>query len=330
LIIALRLFAKSPRADMPFSVFPVNDTDAANAWLVDESNHDFREWDDASLEDQNKWAELEAFLSAVTGFKTHSIIKIVKDAIPNHLPVENLMVRATLEQKRKIAEQAATAILNGVNTDWKDASEEWLMDALLTFTRRVIKLWKKGLNRKVERSKPDKLGEGSSSSSSAKRRKVNARQEGGKESYAKGNDLVIDQSPKDNSPLSGQLRFDKLLQPSQHSQNLDTFSIEVTLKDGTCIPIAVSAIVGDRKRDCSSSDIRAEHLDFEKLLAIVRATDDSWDSKTWEMRWGKDQLQIHDGEDFTNAIGVMHFCLEQLCLRPKSKMPKSSDDVSMD
>src|SRR5437588_635974 len=56
-------------ADMPFSFFPVDDPDAANAWLADESNHDFREWEDASLEDKNKWAELETALSAVTGLK---------------------------------------------------------------------------------------------------------------------------------------------------------------------------------------------------------------------------------------------------------------------
>jgi hypothetical protein len=70
---------------MPFSVFPVNDTDAANAWPADKSNHNFREWDDASLEDKTKWAELETVLSAVTGLKPHSIMKTVKDAISNHL-----------------------------------------------------------------------------------------------------------------------------------------------------------------------------------------------------------------------------------------------------
>jgi hypothetical protein len=316
---------------MPFSVFPVDDLDAVNDWLADKSNHDFREWDDASLEDQNKWAELEAVLSAVTGLKPHSIIKIIKDAIPNHLPVENRTVRASLNQRRQIAEQAATAILNDVNDDWKDASEEWLVDALLTFTRRAIKLWKKGLNRKGERALSDGHGEGSSSSSSPKRQKLNARQEGDKESCAKRNDLVIKHIPNDNKPLSKRFRFDRLLHPiSQHSQNLDTFSIEVTLKNGTCIPIATSAIVMDHKRDCSSLDIRAEHLDFEKLLAIVSATDDSWDSQTCEIRWGEGKLQIHDGEDFTNAIGVMYFSLEQLRLKPESEEPKSRENVSMD
>ena len=322
---------------MPFSVFPVDDPDAANAWLADELNHDFREWEDASLDNQKKWAELETALSAVTGLKSHSIMKTIKDAIPNHLPVENLMVRATLEQKRKIAEQATTAILKNVNANWKDASEKWLMDALLAFTRRAIKLWKKGLNRRGERPEADGFGEGSSSSSSAKRRKLNAGQEGDKESRAKGNDLVIEHIPSDNKSSSRRFRFNKPLHPiSQHPQHLDTFSIEVTLEDGTCIPIATAAIVGDHKRNCSSSDVRAEHLDFEKLLAIVSATDDSWESQTCEMRWGEDDLQIRDGEDFTNAIGVMHFSLEKLCLesleskKPKLKKPKSGDDVSMD
>jgi hypothetical protein len=39
---------------MPLSVFPVNDTDAANAWLADKSNHNFKEWEGALLEDKNK------------------------------------------------------------------------------------------------------------------------------------------------------------------------------------------------------------------------------------------------------------------------------------
>jgi hypothetical protein len=321
---------------MPFPVFPVDDPDAANAWLANELNHDFREWEDASLDNQKKWAELETALSAVTGLKPHSIMKNIKDIIPNHLRVENLTVRATLEQKRKIAEQAATAILNNVNASWKDASEKWLIDALLAFTRRVIKLWKKGLNRKVERQEADGFGEGSSSSSSTKRRKLNAGQEGDKEPRPKGNGLVIEHIPNDNKS-SRRFRFNKSLHPiSQHLRHLDTFSIEVTLENGTCIPIATAAIVGDHKRDCSSSDVRAEHLDFEKLLAIVSATDDSWDSQTCELRWGEDDLQIRDGEDFKNAIGVMHFSLEKLCLekpepkKPKSKKPESSDDVSMD
>jgi hypothetical protein len=316
---------------MPFSVFPVDDPDAANAWLADESNHDFREWEDASLENQNKWAELETALSAVTGLKPHSIKKSIKDAISNHLPAEKLTVHATLEQKQKIAEQAATAILNNVKADWKDASEKWLVDALLAFTRRAIKLWKKGLNRKGERQEADGFGEGSSSTSSAKRRKLNTRKEGDKESRAKG-DSLVEHIPSGNGSSSRGFRFDKPLHPiSQHPQHLDTFSVDVTLKNGTCIPIATAAIVRDHKRDCSSSDIRAEHLDFEKLLAIVSATDDSWDSQTCEVRWGEDELQIRDGEDFTNAIGVMHFCLEKLCLeKSESKKPESSDDVSMD
>ena len=103
------------------------------------------------------------------------------------------------------------------------------------------------------------------------------------------------------------------------------------MKNGTCIPIAVAAIVGDHKRDCSSSDVRAEHLDFEKLLAIVSATDESWDSQTCKVRWSEGKLQIHDGEDFTNAIEVMlHFSLEKLCLKPESKRPKSNNNTLMD
>jgi len=309
---------------MPFSVFPVDDPVAANAWLADESNHDFREWEDASLEDKKKWAELETALSAVTGLKRHSIIKSIKDAIPDHFPVEKLTVHATPEQKQKIAEQAATAILNNVNANWKDASEKWLVDALLAFTRRAIKLWKKGLNRKGERPEADGFGEGSSSTSSAKRRKLDARQEGDKESCAKGNDLAIEHIPSGNRSSSKRVRFDKSLHAtSQHPRHLDTFLVEVSMKNGTCIPIAVAAIVGDHKRDCSSSDVRAEHLDFEKLLAIVSATDESWDSQACKMRWDEDEQQICDDEDFTNAIGVMHFRLEKLRL----EKPELSDDV---
>jgi hypothetical protein len=59
-----------------FSDFPVDDLDAANAWLADESNLDFREWEDASLDNQKKWAELETALSAVTGLKSHSIMNV--------------------------------------------------------------------------------------------------------------------------------------------------------------------------------------------------------------------------------------------------------------
>jgi hypothetical protein len=211
------------------------------------------------------------------------------------------------------------------------------MDALLAFTRRAIKLWKKGLNRKGERPEADGFGEGSSSSSSAKRRKLNAGQEGDKESRAKGNDLVIEHIPRNNRPLAKQSQFNKL----QHLKgrpplDLETCMIEVTLDDATRVRVPVEMVLNDNKLNCSSSDVRAEHLDFEKLLAIVSATDDSWDSQTCEVRWGEDDLRIHDGEDFTDAIGVMHFRLEKLCLesleskKPKSKKPESSDDILMD
>ena len=274
---------------MPFPVFPAGDPVAANAWLADESNHDFREWEDASLEDKNKWAELEAALSAVTGLKPQIIMKGIKDAIPDHFPVERLAVRATLEQKRKIVGQAAAAILDNVCADWKDASEKWLMDALLPFTRRAIKLWKKGLNRKGERPEAEGSGEGSPSTSPAKRRRLDARQE----SRATGNDRVI--IPSGNSSSSRRFRSDKSLHPTgQHLQHLDTFLVEVSMEAGTRMPIAAAAIVRDHTEDCSSSDIRAEHLDFEKLLGIVGATDDSWDSQTCEMRWDEDEHWIHD------------------------------------
>jgi Zn-dependent membrane protease YugP len=103
---------------MPFSVFPVNDTDAANAWLADKSNHNFKEWEGISLEDKNKWAELGAALLAVAGLKPHSIMENIKDAISDHLSLENTTVRAISEQKHKIAKQATTSILQNTDAKW--------------------------------------------------------------------------------------------------------------------------------------------------------------------------------------------------------------------
>jgi hypothetical protein len=54
-------------------------------------------------------------------------MKNIKDAISDHLSFENTMVRATPEQKHKIAKQAATAILQNTNANWKDVSEDWLI-----------------------------------------------------------------------------------------------------------------------------------------------------------------------------------------------------------
>jgi len=187
----------------------------------------------------------------------------------------------------------------------------------------------KGAESEGERPEADGFGEGSSSTSSAKRRKLDTRQEGDNESCAKGSGLAIAHIPSTNRSSSIRVRSDKSLHAtSQHPQHLDTFLVDVSIKNGTCIPIAVAAIVGDHKRDCPSSDVRAEHLDFEKLLAIVSATDDSWDSQACKMRWDEDEQQICDDEDFTNAIGVMHFRLEKLRLeKPGIKKPESSDDV---
>ena len=316
---------------MPLSVFPVDDTDAANAWLADESNHNFKEWEGTSLEDKKKWAELETALSAVTGLKPHSIMKNIKDAISNHLSFENTMVRATSEQKHKIAKQAATAILQNTNANWKDASEKWLVDALTVFAPRAIKLWKKGQNGKGGRSEPD---EESQSSISSKKRRLNAKQEGNEESRAKGNDITIQHIPRNNRHSAKQSQFNKLQHlKSRPPLDLETCMIEVTLDDATRVRAPVEMVLNDNKLNCSITDIRAEHLDFEKLLAIVSATDDSWDSQTCEVRWSENDLQIRDGEDFTNAIGVMHFSLDKLCLeKPESKSlcrkrPESSDDV---
>jgi hypothetical protein len=63
---------------MPLSVFPVNDTDAANAWLADESNHNFKEWEGTSLEDQKKWilkcsVFCSRYLVIFSGFSSNSI-----------------------------------------------------------------------------------------------------------------------------------------------------------------------------------------------------------------------------------------------------------------
>jgi hypothetical protein len=312
---------------MPLSAFPVNDTDAANAWLGDKSNHNFREWDGASLEDKNKWAELEAVLSAVTGLKPHSIMKTVKDAISDHLSFENTTARATPEQKHKITEQAASAILQNTNVNWKDASENWLASALNAFAPRAIKQWKKGQNSKG--GKPEQDTE-SRSSRSSKKRRLDARQGENKESRAQGNDIKIQQIPSNNMLSAKRSLRQGATSQSRPPLDLETCMIEVRLDDTTHIRVPIEMVLKDHKRDCSISDIRAEHLDFEKLLAIVSATDDSWDSQTCEMRWGEGKLQIHDGEDFTNAIGVMYFSLEQLRLKPESEKPKSRDDVSMD
>jgi hypothetical protein len=302
---------------MPLSGFPVNDTDAANAWLADESNHNFKEWEGTSLEDKKKWAELETSLSAVTGLKSHGIMKNIKDAISDNLS-EKTTVRATSEQKHKIAKQAATAILQNTNAGWKDASEKWLVDALTVFAPRAIKLWKKGQNGKGGRSEPD---EESQSSISSKKRRLNGKQEGNEESRAKGNDIKIQHTPRNNGHSAKQSQSYKSQHPKGRPPlDLETCMIEVILDDATRVRTPVEMVLNDNKLNCSITDIRAEHLNFEKLLAIVSATDDSWDSQTCELRRGEDDLQIRDGEDFTNAIGVMHFSLEKLCLeKPESK-----------
>jgi hypothetical protein len=312
---------------MPLSVFPVNDTDAANTWLADESNHDFKEWEAASLEDKDKWAELETVLSAVTGLKPHSIIKIVKGAISDHLSSEDTTVRATPEQKHKITKQATSAILQNTNTNWKDASEDWLAGALDAFAPRAIKLWKKVQNCKG--GKPEQDSE-SRSSRSSKKRRLDTRQRENEKSRAQGIDVTIQHISSNNMHSAKRSLRRGATSQNRPPLDLETCMIEVRPDDTTRIRVPIEMVLNDQKRGCSISDIRAEHLDFEKLLAIVSATDDSWDRRTCEMRWGEGKLQIHDGEDFTNAIGVMHFRLEQLRLEPESKKPELSDDMSMD
>jgi hypothetical protein len=51
--------------------------------------------------------------------------------------------------------------------------------------------------------------------------------------------------------------------------------IKIRLDDTTCIRAPIEMVLNDYRQDCFISDIRAEYLDFEKLLAIVSATDDS-------------------------------------------------------
>ena len=87
-------------------------------------NYNFKGWEGASLIDKNKWAELETALSAVSSLKPHSIMKSIKDAIVDYLSFENITVKATIEQKQKIAKQAATVILQNTNANWKDALED--------------------------------------------------------------------------------------------------------------------------------------------------------------------------------------------------------------
>src|SRR5271155_2437364 len=107
--------------------------------------------------------------------------------------------------------------------------------------------------------------------------RLNAKQEGNDESHAKANDIKIQHNPGNNRHSAKQSQFNK------PTLDLEASMIEVTLGDAARVRVPVEMVLNDNKLNCSVTDIRAEHLDFEKLLAIVSATDGSWDSQACEV-----------------------------------------------
>jgi hypothetical protein len=296
-------------AGMPFLPFPVDDVAAARAWLEDRSNYDFEEWESAIVEKSDKWVALETVLSAVTGWTPHRVRKMVKDIIPHHVPVENLTTRVSLAQRKRVAEEATAVIMDGIDVGWKDEAEEWLVGALTVFARKAIQLWKKGLSRKV--SKSDSGEGGAEREPPAKRRNVNAGSDGIRKSCSRDREKAL---PGGNDGTTGTSRFHESSHKlSWHPQRLDDCEIEVSMNDGTCISVATAAILMDSKGDCSGTELRIERLDYERVKAIISAMGDSWDGDRG-LWWCEDEALIHDQEDFINAIGVLLFHLDKLCL----------------
>ena len=158
-------------------------------------------------------------------------MKNVKDAISNHLSIENTTVRAAPDQKQKITEQTTSAILQNINTNWKGASKDWLASALNAFALRAIKLWKKGQNSKVK-SDPDTE---SQSSRSSKKQRLTARKGETEDSRAQGNNITIQYISSNNMHLVKQCLRQGATSESQLPLDLEICMIEVRLDDTTRI-----------------------------------------------------------------------------------------------
>jgi hypothetical protein len=250
-------------------LFPVNDGAAARAWFGDPSNNDFQKWETAKVDSSDEWAALEIVLSAVAGLKPHDIKKKVKHIIPGHVPGENLTARATLAQRKRIAEQATAGMMDGIDVSWNEVSKEWLVGALTVFARKVIQLWKKGQSRKEVKSKSGERG--AEGEPPAKKRRANAGSDGIGSSRS-GDGEKGKYHPGGIEQSAGQPR-------SHHSAHmlsrpplpLDDCEIEVRMIDGTCISVATAAILRDSKGDCFGTEVRIEPLDYERLMAIIHA-----------------------------------------------------------
>src|ERR1700712_4541812 len=128
---------------MAIEPFTAEDDVAAKAWLAIPSNRNFGEWKSARTEDVEAWEDLIDRLEEVTAFEAREINDLFKIVCPRHLSTTKTRTHTDLDQRKKIAEEVCTLIVQDSSSNTIQLLAGWVTKALRAFAPRGIKLWKK-------------------------------------------------------------------------------------------------------------------------------------------------------------------------------------------
>ena len=316
--------------------FPKNSVVAARAWLEDETNHDFSPWVDSQGSNAAAWHGLEQLLNDVTGLAPARIIRIVKDACDQVFPREaNLLRRhARIAQISQVVTAVQPIIQNESKVGWHNDMGEWLQQALNTYVKRPLFLWKKN----ITNARSSELGKADRPPSSRSRHPASA-----KRSTESGNDDRP--APSNSRPTRSEKRkhshhktpSPELLRPNKYAippaerngampgsklastkaeSTLMDFNIEVLmykqLHSGEdtieSMTIATSMLVTDDNLHKPSPLLQLGDLDFEKFIAQVCNGNPEFDWVTnGKGLWSEKAVEIKDNDDFQVSIGSQYY-----------------------
>jgi len=315
---------KDPAIDLPGQPFPSNNPAAISVWLADIRNRQFNAFNSATPARLGPWSNLFTVFRDVTGLEDRQWEACFYKACGENL--DSGPSHVSLDVRRDVADNAAQEIINTMTTPWKTNTLEWTKAASRVLIPRMIHNWKRKERRKQAPAKtggPEEQKEAleSEPEQPPKPQKASIAVRRPSQSPPSKKPRIEAATKSTLSPL--QASSTALTSPSEPYLLVDS-NIVVFWKDSNGTDeidqerqckIAIAALVEDDILQQDNSDIRAEHLSFEKLLAILSDRDPQMvstiQSRAHELEWADDEntnelghFGIQTVEEFRTVISI--------------------------